>query len=67
MTRVLFVGQMEAIGRCGVPRRRRPLAEKGWPAVGAEKSSWAEKITPHTNVYDNKSPSFICFRDSLRR
>ena len=27
--------------------------------IGAEKSQWAEKITPHMNVANNASPSFV--------
>jgi hypothetical protein len=42
------------------------LSKKGWRAVGAEKSAWAEKITPHMNIDKNKSPSFCYFRDRLR-
>jgi hypothetical protein len=41
------------------------LSAKGWQAVGAEKSQWAEKITPHMNVANNSSPSFAYFRDKL--
>lgn len=32
---------------------------KGWQVLGAEKSQWAEKITPHMDVENNASPSFI--------
>ncbi|MDM8547506.1 DUF4276 family protein [Candidatus Venteria ishoeyi] len=32
-----------------------------------EKRKWAAKIAPHMNVEKNKSPSFCCFRDGLRR
>jgi hypothetical protein len=42
------------------------LAQKGWQAVGAEKSRWAEQIPPRMNVEDNKSPSFCFFRDNVR-
>jgi len=41
------------------------LSAKGWQAVGAEKSQWAEKITPNMHVADNKSPSFVYFREKL--
>lgn len=41
------------------------LSTKGWQAVGAEKSQWAEKITPYMNVAINASPSFIYFREKL--
>lgn len=41
------------------------LSAKGWQAIGAEKSQWAEKISPHMNIEVNNSPSFIYFRDKL--
>jgi hypothetical protein len=41
------------------------LSSKGWQAVGAEKSQWSEKISPHMNVVTNASPSFIYFRQKL--
>ena len=41
------------------------LSAKGWQAVGTEKSQWAEKITPHMDVTNNASPSFIYFRTKL--
>lgn len=43
------------------------LSAQGWHVVGREKSAWAEKITPHMNVDDNRSPSFIYFRQKLRQ
>ena len=44
----------------------RKLAARGWQAVGAEKSQWAEKITPHMDVANNASPSFGYFCRKLR-
>ena len=41
------------------------LAAKGWQAPGAEKSQWAEKITPHMDVANNASPSFVYLRQKL--
>ncbi|MEW6381449.1 MAG: DUF4276 family protein [bacterium] len=41
------------------------LSAKGWQAIGAEKSRWAEEITPHMNVTNNKSPSFGYFQQKL--
>ncbi len=32
-----------------------------------EKVKWARMIAPNMNVEENLSPSFICFRDGLRR
>jgi len=41
------------------------LSSKGWQAIGAEKSQWSEKISPHMNVVANASPSFVYFRQKL--
>ena len=42
------------------------LSAKGWQAVGVEKSKWAETITPHMTVENNRSPSFCYFRGKLQ-
>lgn len=44
----------------------RALSAKGFQAIGAEKSRWAERISPVMNVEDNYSPSFKFFRDTVR-
>jgi hypothetical protein len=44
----------------------RKLSALGWQAIGIEKACWAERITPHMIVNDNKSPSFCYFRDKMR-
>ena len=41
------------------------LKEKGWQAVGTEKSKWAEKICPFMDTSANNSQSFCYFRDKL--
>lgn len=41
------------------------LSAKGWQAIGAEKSEWATRISPHMNVHQNASPSFCYFRKKL--
>lgn len=41
------------------------LSSKGRRLVGAEKSQWSEKISPHMNVATNSSPSFVYFRNKL--
>ncbi|MFH1139908.1 MAG: DUF4276 family protein [Pseudomonadota bacterium] len=41
------------------------LSGKGWQAVGAEKSQWAERISPRMDVTNNASPSFVYFRQKL--
>ena len=43
------------------------LSKRGWQSVGMKKSRWAEKICPHMDVEKNRSPSFIYFRDKLRK
>lgn len=42
------------------------LSTKGGQAIGAEKSIWSEKIAPHMDVANNKSPSFNYFREKIR-
>ncbi|MEK7748361.1 MAG: hypothetical protein AAB300_04740 [Nitrospirota bacterium] len=43
------------------------LAAKGWQAVGAEKSKWADAITPRMTVENNRSPSFRHFCEKLKQ
>ena len=47
------------------PGGREKLSAKGWSIVGAQKSEWAEKISPRMDVENNKSPSFNHFRNKL--
>ncbi len=42
------------------------LSAKGWQVIGAEKSRWAEAISPHMTIENNDSPSFQYFREKLR-
>lgn len=42
------------------------LKNRGWQAVGREKSAWAESIAPLMDVENNASPSFCYFREKLR-
>lgn len=51
----------DAVYRGGAPA----LSAKGWHAVGAEKSQWAEKIAPYMDVTKNSSPSFAYFQKKL--
>ena len=44
----------------------RSLKNRGWRAVGREKSIWAERIAPLMDVENNASPSFCYFREKLR-
>lgn len=41
------------------------LRSKGWMEVGAQKSKWAETITPHMSLTHNQSPSFNEFIATL--
>jgi hypothetical protein len=43
------------------------LSKRGFQAVGAEKSKWAEEIAPKMDVDRNCSPSFVSFRDEIRK
>lgn len=42
------------------------LSAKGPQAVGAEKSKWAEEISPHISTENNQSPSFRYFCGKMR-
>ena len=42
------------------------LKNKGWRAVGREKSIWAMNIAPHMNVEVNKSPSFHYLQQKIQ-
>jgi hypothetical protein len=41
------------------------LKKRGWQSVGAEKSKWAENISPYMSIDSNKSPSFKDLRTRL--
>jgi hypothetical protein len=41
------------------------LSQQGWMAVGAEKSEWAERISPLMDIDNNKSPSFQHFNKKI--
>lgn len=47
------------------PGGRKKLSARGRPAVGAQKSEWAKRISRHMNIENNKSPSFKHFRKKL--
>ena len=59
-------GTWELLADAVFPGGSTQLGAGGWQAVGREKSEWAEKITPHMDVDNNKSPSFCYFRDKMR-
>jgi hypothetical protein len=58
-------GTWERLADAVYSRGATALSAKGWQAVGAEKAHWAEKISPHMDVTNNASPSFIYFRKKL--
>ncbi len=60
-------GTWEKLADAVYPGGSAALKSKHWHAVGAEKSVWSERITPHMNVDKNMSPSFRNFRDTIRR
>lgn len=59
-------GTWEKLADAIYPGGAQELSKKGWQAVGAEKSKWAEKISPCMDITDSLSPSFCYFRDKLQ-
>jgi hypothetical protein len=59
-------GTWEKLANAIYPGGAGALFHKGWQAVGAEKSRWAEEIPPRMDVESNSSPSFCFFRDEMR-
>lgn len=60
-------GTWETLADAVFPGGVAALSRKGWQAVGAEKSVWAEKITPLMDVRHNASPSFTYFQTQVRK
>lgn len=58
-------GTWELLADAIFPGGRKGLSAEDWSAIGATKSEWAEKISPHMDVENNKSPSFNHFRKKL--
>ena len=58
-------GTWELLADAVFPGGRTKLSEESPEARGKQKSKWAEKICPHMDVENNKSPSFNHFRDKL--
>jgi hypothetical protein len=58
-------GTWETLAEAVYPGGTVELSQKGWQAVGAEKSKWAQKIAPNMDVARNASPSFNYFRSKL--
>lgn len=59
-------GTWEKLADAVYPGGAQALSKKGWQAVGAEKSKWAENIAPHMDIENNQSPSFRYFREKVR-
>lgn len=59
-------GTWERLADAVYPGSSKALSAKGWQAIGAEKSKWAEEIAPHMDISKNQSPSFCYFRGELR-
>jgi hypothetical protein len=59
-------GTWECLADAVYPGGSKALKVKGWQAIGAEKSVWAEKISRHMDIETNASPSFIYFRETMR-
>jgi hypothetical protein len=60
-------GTWEKLADAVYPGGSAALIKKGWVAVGIEKSKWAESISPHIDIAENKSPSFRYFIEKLRQ
>ena len=58
-------GTWELLADAIFPGGREKLSDRGWAAVGAQKSEWAKRISRHMNIGNNKSPSFNHFRKKL--
>ncbi|SAL38416.1 DUF4276 family protein [Caballeronia humi] len=61
-----IVGTWEVLANALYRGGAHALSSQGWQKVGAEKSAWAERISPHMDVENNNSPSFRYFRDQVR-
>jgi hypothetical protein len=54
-------GTWELLANAIYPGGATALSKAGYQTVGMEKSKWAEAITPHMEIGNNKSPSFNYF------
>ncbi len=59
-------GTWEKLAEAVYPGGENALRQKGYRAIGEEKSKWADRIAKHMNVDNNLSPSFRYFRETLR-
>ncbi len=60
-------GTWEYLADAIFPGDSHALKTKGWQIIGAKKSEWSKKITPHMNVDHNASVSFCYFRETIRK
>lgn len=60
-------GTWEKLADAVYPGGSQKLSTQGWQRVGAEKSRWAECITPNMDLENNNSSSFCYFRQKLRK
>lgn len=60
-------GTWEKLADAIYPGGAAALSRKGWHAVGAEKSKWAETIAPKMDIANNQSQSFCYFRGKLQK
>ncbi len=59
-------GTWEVLADAVSPQGANGLKAVGYPVVGQEKETWAERICPEMEVESNASPSFCYFRDRIR-
>jgi len=59
-------GTWEHLADAVYPGGSQKLSAQGWQQIGAEKSVWAERISPKMDVKNNHSPSFSYFCQKLR-
>jgi len=58
-------GTWEIMADALYPGGSQVLAGKGYQISGKEKTTWAEKISPHINIDNNRSPSFQYFKSKI--
>ncbi len=59
-------GTWELLANAVFPGGASALQKSGWQRIGAEKSAWAEAISPFIDVENSLSESFCYLRDKLR-
>lgn len=59
-------GTWECLADAVFPGGAQALSDKGWRAIGEEKSVWSERIAPHMDIANNLSPSFCYFLAKLQ-